>query len=129
MVRHLLVDDLPKQMANDFELAEMTWWRAHMIEVVDPGHAEDDEDDDTKDAKKNKGSGDRDVYQRSWLWDREFHRMQCAKRFVFSKYQTADEPASLTGKWLVVAYLYAESRQVLEKLDVKELPTLLDSYW
>ncbi|KAK0726439.1 hypothetical protein B0T21DRAFT_350572 [Apiosordaria backusii] len=56
-----------------------------------------------------------------------FPRLKWGRRIVFSE-QTKDEPRWLTGRWLIVAYLWSDSREWLRSANVKNLLSFQNAF-
>ncbi|KAK1752485.1 hypothetical protein QBC47DRAFT_58754 [Echria macrotheca] len=57
----------------------------------------------------------------------KFPQLKWGRRIVFSE-QTKDEPRWLTGRWLIVAYLWSDSRGWLETANVGSLLSLQSAF-
>jgi len=57
-----------------------------------------------------------------------FPRLKWGRRIVFSE-QTKDEPRWLTGRWLIVAYLWSDSREWLQSANVGSLLSFQNAFW
>lgn len=62
---------------------------------------------------------DAKILKRNWKWSR---------RIVFSE-QAKDESCWLTGRWLIVAYVWGESREMVENVDIKRLVSFGSAFW
>lgn len=99
VLRHLLVkfptqlENLPGQLENNVSVKA---WRNHLVE---------------------------DQKEPEYL-QRPFHSRGChqkwGRRLVFSQ-QTEEEPRSLIGQWMVVAYIWSDSREWLKNIDARKL--------
>ena len=57
-----------------------------------------------------------------------FTRLKWGRRVVFSE-QTKDEPRWFTGRWLIVAYLWSDSREWLRVANVGNLLSYQNAFW
>lgn len=63
--------------------------------------------------------GSDEFENRSWAYDGPLN-LKCGRRTVFSE-QNQDEYRSLSGRWLIIAYTWADNRTWLENVDVRNL--------
>lgn len=100
LLRCMLID-LPEQLENGLS----TSWRDYEVE-------------DTGGTK---------FLPRDWgCWN--FPQLKWGRRIVFSE-QTRDEPRWLIGRWLVVAYLWSDSREWLRGVNVGNLISFNNAFW
>lgn len=59
---------------------------------------------------------------------KNYPQLKWGRRVVFSE-QTREEPRWLTGQWLVVAYVWSESREWLRNVDVANLISFNNETW
>lgn len=104
VMRYLLVD-LPEQLENLENNVSLKSWRNHPVE-------------DPKGLKYlHRPPHVQGYFYQKW-----------GRRIVFSE-QAEEEPRSLTGRWLVVAYIWSDSREWLKNVDVRNLVSFGSALW
>ncbi|KAK3350182.1 hypothetical protein B0T25DRAFT_549989 [Lasiosphaeria hispida] len=97
-----MLTDLPGQLENGIG----TPWRDHQL----------------KDTRESKALAPSHSGIHSDMRCSAFSKLRWGRRIVFSEL-SKDEPQYLTGRWLISAYLWSESREWLQNVDVRSLIT------